>query len=109
MELKDTSGLMCSDDYKDRFLAEYMQLDIRARKLKKVLDGWDDGTLDFEPKSKYSSLYVQYHAMCVYLGALMDRAAQEGIQLPVFVEQDGEYFIKSRSDSDEDGGDESSD
>ena len=84
MELKDTSELMCSEDYKDRFCAEYMQVDIRARRLKKVLDDWDDGTLGFEPKSKYSSLYAQYHTMCAYLAVLMDRAAQEGMQLPVF-------------------------
>ena len=99
MELKDTSGLMCSEDYKDRFVAEYMQVDIRARRLKKVLDGWDDGTLDFEPKSKYCSLYAQYHAMCAYMAVLMERAAQEGIDMPMHFEKDDEYFSKSQAKS----------
>ena len=99
MELKDTSELMCSEDYKDRFVAEYMQVDIRARKLKKVLDGWDEGTIDFEPKSKYSSLYAQYHSMCAYMAVLMDRAAQEGIDLPAYFEKDDEYFANYQAKS----------
>ena len=35
MELKDTIGAMCSDDYKARFMAEYCQTKIRYEKLKK--------------------------------------------------------------------------
>ena len=35
MELKDTVQLMQSDDYKDRFRAEYQQLVIRFEKLKR--------------------------------------------------------------------------
>lgn len=34
MELKDTIGYMCSEDYQDRFIAEYWQLKIRHDKLK---------------------------------------------------------------------------
>lgn len=34
-ELKDTIPLMCSDDYKERFKAEYYQTKIRYEKLKK--------------------------------------------------------------------------
>lgn len=34
MELKETIELMCSDDYKERFKAEYYQLKIRYEKLK---------------------------------------------------------------------------
>lgn len=37
MELKDTAALMCSDDYKDRFKAEYLQLKIRRDKLAAML------------------------------------------------------------------------
>lgn len=35
MELKDTIGAMCSEDYKARFVAEYYQTKIRYEKLKK--------------------------------------------------------------------------
>ena len=35
MDLKDTVGAMCSDDYKARFVAEYHQTKIRYEKLKK--------------------------------------------------------------------------
>ena len=35
MELKDTIDLMTSDDYKDRFKAEYYQTKIRYNKLYK--------------------------------------------------------------------------
>ncbi len=37
MKLDDTIGLMCSDNYKDRLKAEYLQLVIR---LKKLTDYW---------------------------------------------------------------------
>lgn len=33
MELKDTISLMTSADYKERFIAEYLQLKIRYNKL----------------------------------------------------------------------------
>ena len=38
MELKNTVDLMLSDDYKDRFKAEYYQLSIRFKKLKNMVD-----------------------------------------------------------------------
>lgn len=34
MELRDTVGMMCGDDYKERFVAEYAQTKIRYEKLK---------------------------------------------------------------------------
>lgn len=40
MELKDTVQLMQSDDYKDRFTAEYIQLKTRYYKLEKMVDNW---------------------------------------------------------------------
>lgn len=38
VELKDTVSLMCSDDYKERFKAEYAQVAVRYEKLKAMLD-----------------------------------------------------------------------
>lgn len=46
-ELKDTVSLMCSDDYKERFKAEYAQAAVRYEKLKAMLDRWDEGKLNF--------------------------------------------------------------
>ena len=37
MNLTDTVALMNSDDFKDRFRAEYLQLTIRLSKLEKML------------------------------------------------------------------------
>lgn len=36
MELKDTAKMMCSSDYKERFIAEYNQTKLRYEKLKKL-------------------------------------------------------------------------
>ena len=36
MALKDTVDMMCSEDYRERFKAEYMQTKIRYEKLKKL-------------------------------------------------------------------------
>lgn len=47
--LKDTVDLMNSEDYKERFLAEYKQLTIRYTGLKNMLYKWDRGELNFEP------------------------------------------------------------
>ena len=49
MKLIDTVPLMNSEDYKDRFKAEYYQVYIRFVKLKAMLEKWDKDELDFEP------------------------------------------------------------
>lgn len=82
MELSDTVKLMCSNDYKERFIGEYVQLVIRTRKLQRVIAAWNNGTLTFKPASSYSSLCAQFHTMCTYRELLIDRAAQEAITLP---------------------------
>ena len=61
MELKDTVQLMQSDDYKDRFRAEYQQLAIRYKKLKKMVDDWDN--LNFIPICPKSTYNMQLRAM----------------------------------------------
>ena len=57
MELKDTVEMMLSDDYKERFRAEYWQLKIRYDKLRKMVDNWDN-TIYAE-----SSLSITYMLM----------------------------------------------
>ena len=76
MELKDTIELMTSDDYKDRFRAEYQQTKIRYDKLHKMLIKYDAGTLPFELVN-ISVLRNQAAAMGRYLYILETRAEIE--------------------------------
>ena len=80
MELKDTITLMTSEDYKDRFIAEYQQTKIRYDKLHKMLVKYDAGTLHFEPTNT-SLLREQAAAMGRYLYLLEERAELEQIEL----------------------------
>lgn len=79
MELKDTVQLMQSDDYKDRFRAEYQQLAIRYKKLKKMVDNWDN--LNFIPICPKSTYNMQLRAMSDYITVLEARAAIEQIAI----------------------------
>lgn len=80
-ELKETVELMLSDDYKERFLAEFMQLKIRYEKLRAMLNKWDNGELDFEPTCPRDMYDRQIEGMETYLDVLADRAALEGVEL----------------------------
>lgn len=79
MELKDTVEMMTSDDYKERFKAEYWQLKIRRDKLQNMVDNWDN--LDFTPTCAYSTYVCQLLAMEDYMTLLRNRAEQEEVEL----------------------------
>lgn len=79
--LNDTCEMMCSEDYKERFRAEYMQLVIRYGKLKTMLDNWDSGDLNFTPTCPRSTYNIQIKAMADYIAVLEARAIMEGIDL----------------------------
>ena len=64
-DLKETIVLMNSDDHKDRFRAEYHQLDICIGKLANMLSSWAAGELKFQPKCSYDHLEAQLNAMKV--------------------------------------------
>lgn len=81
MELKDTIELMTSEDYKERFKAEYLQLKIRIEGLKKMLIKWDAGKLDFTPPCPRSTYLTQKRYMEEYLNQLEVRAEIEDINL----------------------------
>ena len=81
MELKDTIELMQSDDYKDRFKAEYWQVADRYKKLKTMLVKWDEGELNFTPTCPRSTYNMQIKAMTDYMAVLEIRAVAEGIEL----------------------------
>ena len=79
MELKDTVEMMLSNDYKERFKAEYWQLRIRYDKLQKMVDNWEK--LDFTPTCAYSTYVCQLLAMEDYMMLLRSRAEQEEVKL----------------------------
>lgn len=81
MELNDTVKMMNSDDYKERFRAEYCQTVIRYGKLKNMLDRWDDGNLNFTPTCPRSTYNMQIRAMADYIAVLETRAVMEDIDL----------------------------
>ena len=80
-ELKDTMYMMTSTDYKERFKAEYYQLEIRYGKLNAILYKWDKGELDFEPTCPREIYDRQKKVMREYLEILVKRAELEGIEL----------------------------
>lgn len=81
MKLKDTLEMMQSEDYKERFKAEYYQLEIRLDKLTAMLEKWDRGELNFTPTCPRELYNQQVCGMVDYLNALRTRAEIEGIQL----------------------------
>lgn len=81
MTLADTVELMESDDYEDRFKAEYYQTRIRMLKLFDMLDKWDAGTLGFVPTSAHYLYLMQVKGMGLQLRAMRRRAKAEGIKL----------------------------
>lgn len=82
MELKDTVALMLSEDYRERFVAEYSQLAIRYKGLRKILQKLDDGTLEFTPTCDKLTLRCQLETMSEYLKVLQYRARDEKIAIP---------------------------
>ena len=80
-ELKDTIEMMTSDDYKERFKAEYWQTKIRYQKLHNMLVKHDAGTLAFTPTCPIELLRIQKSYMGNYLNKLEVRAEIEGIVL----------------------------
>lgn len=82
MKLKETVEMMNSADYKERFKAEYLQLVIRYKGLKSMLEKWDKGALEFVPTCPRSIYNIQIKAMTDYIAVLEARAVIEGIELP---------------------------
>ena len=99
MELKETSGIMCSEDYKERFVAEYVQTKIRYERLKafntkieaahhvafmKPVDAEDKAPRVEMPKHDCPDdlLREQQRVMGEYLHILELRAVIEGVALP---------------------------
>lgn len=83
MILTDTVEMMFSEDYKERFKAEYWQTKVRYNKLHKMIIRYEAGTLDFTPSCPIEILKEQRRHMGEYLHSLEVRAAIESIDLEV--------------------------
>ena len=81
MELRNTVDLMLSEDYKDRFKAEYRQALIRHHKLKDMLKKYDEGTLPFTPDCPIELLRAQKEILAAYVHTLRERARIEGVDI----------------------------
>lgn len=79
--LNDTALLMVSTDYKDRFKAEYIQLETRIKGLETMLSNWDKELLTFIPSCPRSTYNLQLEYMKKYLAVLEARAKIEDIKL----------------------------
>lgn len=84
INLSQTAELMSSEDYKERFIAEYAQVFIRAKRLERVLQSIRDNTCPkcFTPSCPVEVLEDQYKYMVYYCTILSRRAAIEEIELP---------------------------
>ena len=72
---------MVSDNYKERFFAEYMQVKTRYMALVKMCHRWDAGCLEFTPTCPRATYNFQLKAMKEYMDILEIRAKIEGIEL----------------------------
>lgn len=86
MELLETVDLMVSNDYRDRFKAEYYQLKIRADKLANTIKNMKQGKLDYKPICNVYTLSRQLEYMENYLSILEERARLEKIDLNIKAE-----------------------
>ena len=90
-DMKDTAAMMTSDDYKERFKAEYYQTKIRYERLKKLnnqIEAAEETALRGINAIKrpqvdcpHEMLERQQHVMGNYLHILEVRAVIEGIEL----------------------------
>lgn len=81
MKLDKTVDMMLSDDYQERFKAEYHQLINRKNKLQKMIRAYNKDELDFEPKCSIDLLTWQLKTMQEYEYILKRRAEIEGVKL----------------------------
>lgn len=82
MTLNDTVELMTSADWKDRFVAEYLQTKIRYERLHRLIVKREVGMIVFTTPIPMESWKTQAHHMGLYLYELEKQAAIHGIELP---------------------------
>lgn len=81
LTMRDTLRMMISDDYKERFVAEYWQLKNRYDRLHEMVVKYEADVLEFRPDCPLGLLKNQEWSMSHYLHALEVRAQIEKIPL----------------------------
>ena len=81
MQLKDTVEMLNSEDFKERFKAEYYQLLIRLDSLTSMIINWENNKLNFDTKCSKETLENQVIFMKGYVDILLLRSKIEGIKL----------------------------
>ena len=71
-----------TNNYKQRFINEYVELKDRYNKLHKMLIKYDAGRLEFTPTCPIDMLRKQKSLMGQYLNVLEVRAMIEDVELP---------------------------
>ena len=80
-DLQETVYAMTSDDYKQRFIAEYFFFFIFVYKLSDVINRYFNDALDFKLECGIWLLVEQYMVMKHYIEILQKRAEIENIDL----------------------------
>ena len=80
-DLQETVYAMTSDNYKQRFIAEYAQVAIRANKLSDIINRYFNDALYFKLECGIWLLVEQYMVMKHYIEILQKRAKIENIDL----------------------------
>lgn len=81
MDFKNTVNGMCSEDWKERLVAEYQQLNERIYRLHKMLVLWERNRLDYTPNYPRYIAEKQLESMQKYRESLEYRAICEDIDL----------------------------
>lgn len=89
MQLKDTIELMTSDNWEDRFVAEYWQTKNRYEYLKNIANRYEvaimkndfENILGFRPNCPLETYREQQRCMGLYLHQLELRAIMENVNL----------------------------
>ena len=79
--LEQSAKLMLSEDYKERFIAEYMQIKNRYEGLSNMIIKWENNQLPFVPTCPKETYNFQLRAMKDYMDILVVRAKIENINL----------------------------
>lgn len=74
-------------DYKQRMIREYRELQERISNLAHMLEGYEEGTLDFMPACSFQLLESQLYAMGAYANILQERARIEQVDLDAPLEE----------------------
>ena len=83
MKLSETVTMMNSNDHKERFRAEYFQLQNRIEAFDKTLANFRQGKLKYDTKCTIKLLDGQMNAMKIYKTHLEEIAKIEEISLEV--------------------------